>query len=183
MRAGVTALIPVLLLVSLVTWASPSAEKSGAASGSSSQGGTMAQPSAATLSAIASALGSTDLPSFLAEMDADRLLLAEIRKDLPQKRDEADAYMKRLKELAGKADPADLVPKVNRMMEQAPTYYDYLEKNIQNQNDAQNEYAVGGARGFLIAFQDLQNAVLLTVINRLEIAEHALRNAAGISPG
>lgn len=190
MRTRVTALIVAFASLPLLTWASPAAETGGTAGagqgGATAQGtaqtGTAAAGSSSTQAAIAAALGSTDLPSFLAEMDADRLLLFEIRKDLPQQRSEADAYMKRLKDLAGKADPVGLVPKVNRMMEQAPIYYDYVEKNIQNQNEAQNEYVVGGARGFLVAFQDLQNAVLLTVINRLDIAEHALRNAAGISP-
>jgi hypothetical protein len=133
-------------------------------------------------SAVKTALGSYDVQTFLSAMDADRLLLNEVRKDIPQDRGEAMAYLKKLKDLASVADPVKLVPKVNRMMEQAPIYYDFIEKNIKDQNQAANEYVVGGARGFLVAFQDFQSAVLLTVINRLEIAENALRAAAGLSP-
>ena len=186
MRGRLTAMALSILLLPLLSWANPVAE-TGTATGA--QGSTAAALAGAAgsaspdaLAAIKSAIGTDDINAFLAAMDADRLLLFEVRKDLPQVRSEGDAYMKRLKDLAGMSDPVRLVPKVNRMMEQAPIYYDYVEKNIQNQNDAANEYVVGGARGFIIAFQDLQNAVLLTVINRLEIAERAIRGAAGISP-
>jgi len=131
------------------------------------------------------ALGTIDLDTFIAGMEADRLLLAEVRKDLPDKRSDADLYLKRLKELAGTSDPARLVPRVNRLLEQESVYYDWMEKNAGNQNQGQaadNEYVVGGARGFVVAFQEFQNALFLTVINRLDIAERALQEAAAPSP-
>ncbi len=177
------------LLLPLLSWANPVAETGTPASGPGTPGstaaalaGTAGSASPDALAAIKAAIGTDDIKGFLAAMDADRLLLFEVRKDLPQVRSDGDSYMKRLKDLAALSDPVHLVPRVNRMMEQAPIYYDYVEKNIKDQNDAANEYVVGGARGFIIAFQDLQNAILLTVINRLEIAEHAIRDAAGISP-
>ncbi len=170
--AGVCSLVLALFVVPALTWASPAPEKpSGSASGEAGR------------AAVQRALGSNELQGFLAAMDADRLLLFEVRKDLPQKRADADIYLKRLKELAARSDPALLVPKVNRMIEQAPIYYDWVEKNIQNQNENANEYVVGGARGFLVAFQDFQNEVMLIVINRLEIAGNAIREAAALSPG
>lgn len=168
LRAGLYAVALSLLLVPPLTWGSPAREQSGTGTGSSA--------------AVQKALGSTDVQTFLASMDADRLLLFEVRKDLPDKRADANAYLARLKELAAKSDAARLVPKVNRLMEQAPIYYDWLEKNIQNQQDNQNEYVVGGARGFLVAFQDFQAEVMLVVINRLEIAGNAIR-ASTRSPG
>ncbi len=138
------------------------------------------------------ALGTTDLQTFIAGMEADRLLLAEIRKDLPDKRSDADLYLKRLKQLAGQSDPVHLVPKVNRLIEQEPIYYDWLEKNAASQSQGQqsqgqqsqsaSDYVVGGARGFVIAFQDFQNALLLTVINRLDLAERALQEATLENP-
>jgi hypothetical protein len=73
------------------------------------------------------------------------------------------------------------VPRVDRMIEQAPIYYDWLEKNIRDQSQNASEYVVGGARGFLVAFQEFQNTLMLIVINRLEIAEHAIRDAMGLS--
>jgi hypothetical protein len=196
-RISAASLVPVLMFCALVAAAEGGpevADGGSAAAGSAGTGPGAAQAAspgaqvpalstAAERAAVTSALGSWQVSDFLAAMDADRLLLNEVRKDIPQVRSEADAYMKRLKELASISDPVKLVPKVNRMMEQAPIYYDFIEKNIQDQNQAANEYVVGGARGFLVAYQDFQNAVLLTVITRLEIAENALRGAAGVSPG
>jgi alkylation response protein AidB-like acyl-CoA dehydrogenase len=179
-RGRLTAMALAFLLFPLLSWANPVAETGTPAP--AAPPAASAALSGAALAAIKAAIGTDDVTSFLAAMDADRLLLFEVRKDLPQVRSEADTYMKRLKELAALSDPVHLVPKVNRMMEQAPIYFDYVEKNIQNQNDAANEYVVGGARGFIVAFQDFQGAVLLTAINRLEIAERAIRSAAGISP-
>jgi hypothetical protein len=169
-RAGLCALVLSLFLLPALTWASPAHEQSGTGTGGSAN------------AAVQKALGSTDVQTFLAGMDADRLLLFEVRKALPDKRADANVYLARLKELAGKSDAARLVPKVNRLIEQAPIYYDWLEKNIQNQQDNQNEYAVGGARGFVVAFDDFQSEVMLVVINRLEIAGNAIR-ASTQSPG
>ncbi len=166
---GVCFLVFALCLIPVVSWASPQREQPAS------------QSSADTAAAMKRALGSNSVQGFLASLDADRMLLFEVRKDLPQKRSDADAYLKHLKELAAKSDASLLVPKVDRMIEQAPIYYDWLEKNIQNQNQNANEYVVGGARGFLIAFQDFQNEVMLVVINRLEIAGNVIRAASALS--
>ena len=168
-----------LLLLVPPVWSSGTSEQT--AGGSASAGAAPgAAPQAAGHHSLQS-LGTTDLQAFINGMEADRLLLAEIRKDLPDKRADADLYLKRLKDLAGQSDPVHLVPKVNRLIEQEPIYYDWLEKNGtaqgQNQGQSASEYVVGGARGFVVAFQDFQNALLLTVINRLDIAERALQEA------
>ena len=168
-RAGFCALMLSLFLLPSLTWASAAHEQAGTGTGGA---GSMKR-----------ALGANDVDSFLAGMDADRLLLFEVRKDIPDKRADADVFLKKLKDLAAKSDAARLVPKVNRMIEQAPIYYDWLEKNIQNQQENQNEYVVGGARGFLVAYQDFQAEVMLVVINRLEIAGNAIRAASVQSPG
>jgi len=168
-----------LLLLVTPAWGSGTSEQNGG--GSTSAGAAPAASSGPSGHRTLQALGTTDLQTFLNGMEADRLLLAEIRKDLPDKRADADLYLKRLKVLAGQSDPVHLVPKVNRLIEQAPIYYDWLEKNGtaqgQNQGQSASEYVVGGARGFVVAFQDFQNALLLTVINRLDIAERALQEA------
>lgn len=168
-RAGLFALIFSLFLLPALAWASPAHEQSGTGTGGGS-------------AAVQKALGTTDVQGFLDSMDADRLLLFEVRKALPDKRADANVYLARLKDLASKSDAARLVPKVNRLIEQAPIYYDWLEKNIQNQQDNQNEFVVGGARGFTVAFDDFQSEVLLVVINRLEMAGNAIR-ASTQSPG
>ena len=108
-------------------------------------------------------------------MDADRLLLYEIRKETPNERKEAEAYLKGLKELAALSDPVRLVPKATRVLEQAPLYYDWLEKEFKDSAERVSEYYVGGAQGFQIALEEFKSMVLMTVINRLEIAARALR--------
>lgn len=121
------------------------------------------------------ALGSLELQGFLTSLEADRLLLSEIRKEVPEERKEAEVYFKRLKDLASLSDPVRLVPSVNRVLEQAPIYYNWLEKKFANPSERISEYYVGGAQGFQLAFDAFQKAVLMDVINRLDIAERALR--------
>jgi hypothetical protein len=164
----------VFLLAAGIAGASPAHERSSAGGAAGGDAGR---------AAIQRALGSNPVDAFVSSMDADRMLLFEVRKDLPQTRAEANVYLQRLKDLAGKSDAARLVPKVNRMLEQAPIYYDWVEKNIQNQNENANEYVVGGARGFLVAFQEFQAEVLLVVINRLELAGNAIRNVEALPSG
>lgn len=172
-----------LLALPAQAWAkgipeAPAAEQTPAASPDTGAA-VEAAAASARRTAVLEALGSTDLATFLDAMEADRLLLSEVRKDLPEQRSDADVYLERLKELAGRSDPARLVPRVNRLIEQAPIYYAWLEKNIPDQTASNSEFVVGGARGFIVAFQEFQNTLLLTVINRLEIAAHALQEAAG----
>lgn len=168
-----------LLAIPVLSWATGIPEGTGQAVAAPGKDRAVAS---AERAAVIKALGTSDVQGFLSGMDADRLLLVEIRKDLPQQRGEADAYLKRLKELSAQSDPARLVPKVNRLMEQAPIYYNWVEKDIANQSENSNEYLVSGARGFVVAFQDFQNTLLLTVINRLEIAAHAIQVAVPDSP-
>ncbi len=177
--AGILLACAVMLLLVIPAWGTGTSEQP--SGGPASAGSAPAASSQSSGHHTLQALGTTDLQAFINGMEADRLLLAEIRKDLPDKRSDADLYLKRLKDLAGQSDPVHLVPKVNRLIEQEPIYYDWLEKNAnaqgQNQGQSASEYVVGGARGFVIAFQDFQNALLLTVINRLDIAERALQEA------
>lgn len=107
-------------------------------------------------------------------MQADRLLLAEVRKDIPDSREEASIYLSRLKDLSAQSDPVRLVPLINRVLDQAPIFYDWLDKKFDNASDRVAEYYVGGARGFSFALDTFKNAVLLTVINRLDIASQIL---------
>lgn len=129
----------------------------------------------AALEAAWAALGSLEHAGFVAGMESDRMLLAELRKDLPETRAEAEVYLARLKALAGLSDPVRLVPRADRLLEQAPLFYTWLEKSFKTEAERITEYYVGGASGFQTAFELFQNAVLFTVINRLDVASRALR--------
>ena len=124
-----------------------------------------------------SILAHVDLVDFLAAAEADRRLLAELRKMVPENRQEAEIFLARLKKLAERADPVRLAPRANRVLEQAPIYYDWLETEFETAEEQIYEYYIGGAQGFSRALQEFQNAVLMTAINRLDTASRALQEA------
>ena len=111
---------------------------------------------------------------FIRVLEADRRLLAEIRKEIPQDRSEAEVYLTRLKALASRSDPVRLVPLVNRVLKNAPIFYDWLDTPFQTAEEQITEYYIGGARAFHYSLENFKSAVLLTVINRLEMAAAAI---------
>ena len=114
---------------------------------------------------------------FAMRLDADRLLLSEIRKIVPESRDEAEGYLERLKMLAGKSDPLRLVPLADRLLDQAPIYFDWLDREFENQDEQVMEYYVGGARGFSFALENFKTAVMFTIMNRLDVASRVISEA------
>lgn len=116
-----------------------------------------------------------DLGQFVEQMEADRRLLSEIRKEVPDVRQEAEMYLDRLKNLAARSDPIKLVPLVNRVMSQAPIYFEWLEREFEDQEEQVSEYYVGGARGFHFALENFKSAVMMTIINRLDMASRLFR--------
>jgi DNA repair exonuclease SbcCD ATPase subunit len=101
-------------------------------------------------------------------LEADRLLLAELRKDLPQTRREAEAYIERMRGLALRADPVRLGPLATRLVEAAPIYLEWLDQDFATTEEAAREFVQSGARGFETTYSALSNAILLTVIDRLD---------------
>lgn len=101
-------------------------------------------------------------------LEADRLLLFELRKELPETRQEAEAYLRRMQRLALVSDPVRLGPLANRVMQVAPVYLDWRDQEFASSEEAAREFARSGARGFTAAFVNLRNAILLTVSNRLD---------------
>ncbi len=124
------------------------------------------QPKPVNISRVLQIIDLDDLPDLI---EADRRLLSEIRKEVPENRKEAEVYLKRLKKLASASDPIRLVPLVNRVLDNSTIYYDWLDKEFENQDERIMEYYVGGARGFSFALGNFRSAVLYTVINRLDI--------------
>ena len=122
-----------------------------------------------------STLNLVDVDRFIKRLESDRRLLSEIRKEVPEARMEAELYLKRLKDLAAKSDPVRLVPLVNRVLEQAPIYFDWVDREFENEEERAMEYYVGGARGFNFALESFKSAVMMTIINRLDIAARVIR--------
>ncbi|MBE0478718.1 hypothetical protein IBX65_06330 [Candidatus Aerophobetes bacterium] len=110
-----------------------------------------------------------ELQKLVPQLEVDRRLLAELRKQIPPVRKEAESYLERIKELAAKSDPTQLVPLVNKVMDRTSTFYDWVEEEFETPEERAMAYYMGGAREFRDAFEELKNAILLTVINRLDV--------------
>ncbi len=104
----------------------------------------------------------------LAQIEADRLLLSELRKPVPLVRHEAELYLQRVRELATASDPVRLSLLVHTVIQQAPLYFDWAEREFESPDHRVFEYYIGGARGFHDALEELRKGVLFTVMNRLE---------------
>lgn len=120
--------------------------------------------------------GPIDINQFIDSLEADRRLLVEIRKEVPTTRREAENYLARLKELSALSDPVRLVPLANRVLSQAPIYFDWVDGEFESQEEQVAEYYIGGARGFHFALEAFKSAVMFTLINRLDIAARLIRN-------
>jgi vacuolar-type H+-ATPase subunit I/STV1 len=101
-------------------------------------------------------------------LEADRRLLIELRRELPETRAEAVAYLQRMQRLALVSDPVRLGPLASRVMQAAPVYLDWREQTFASSEEAARAFARSGARGFTTAFENFRNAILLTVSNRLD---------------
>jgi hypothetical protein len=101
-------------------------------------------------------------------MEAERQLLIELRKPIPEERKTAEAYIRRLQALAIVSDPTRLGQPASRLQETAPTYLDWRDGTYASQAERGDAYLISGAAGFDRDFDDLEQAVLLTVANRLD---------------
>ncbi len=119
-------------------------------------------------------LDSVDSEDLAKKLASDRLLLAEIRKDVPEAIQEAALYLDRLKELAARSDPVRLVQLFDRVLDQAPIYFRWLETEYEDQDEQIIEYYVGGARGFAFAMGNFRSAVFFVIMNRLDIASRVI---------
>lgn len=101
-------------------------------------------------------------------LEADRLLLAELRKDFPEESADAADYIEQLRSLAVKSDPSRLGPIATRVGELAPAYLKWRDQNFDSQEAAAREYVRSGARDFRTVFTNFNNAILQSVINHLD---------------
>lgn len=102
------------------------------------------------------------------EMEASRLLLIELRKDLPESRFEAELYLERLGDLGRAADPVRLAQLARRLDEASGIFLDWRHAEFSSNEERNRAFSESGAHGFSTAFFNYQDAVLLSVSNRLE---------------
>jgi hypothetical protein len=101
-------------------------------------------------------------------LEADRLLLIELRKELPEARSEAEEYLARTQQLALIANPARLGPSISRVLASAPIYLDWRDGTYATPEEASLAYQETGAAGFDRTWSDFRNDVLLSVSNQLD---------------
>jgi hypothetical protein len=101
-------------------------------------------------------------------MEADRQLLVELRKELPDTRADAESYLARMQRLAVLSDPARLSQLADRVLETAPVFLDWRDTEFATPQEANQAFLESGAAGFDTDFEEFKDAILLTVANRLD---------------
>lgn len=101
-------------------------------------------------------------------IEADRQLLVELRKGLPETRPEAEAQIDRIRSLALSADPGRLGQLVDRIDDAAPAFLDWRFGEFDSTDDFTNAYIDSGANAFDTSMEDFRSEVLMSVSNRLD---------------
>jgi hypothetical protein len=101
-------------------------------------------------------------------LEADRQLLFELRKSLPETRPEAEAQLERVRTLALSSDPARLGQLVDRVGETAPAFLDWRFTEFGSTAEASAAYVTSGANAVDTTMNEFRNEVLLSVANRLD---------------
>jgi hypothetical protein len=101
-------------------------------------------------------------------LEADRQLLFELRKAVPDTRPEAEAHIERLRTLAMSSDPARLGRLVDRVEEAAPEFLDWRYTEFDTPQEATQAYLQSGANAFDTAMTEFRSEALLSVATRLD---------------
>ncbi len=101
-------------------------------------------------------------------IEADRQLLTELRKGLPETRPEAEAQLERLHDLALTSNPQRLGRLIDRVEDAAPAFLDWRFTEFGSTQEATQAYINSGANVFDSTMNELRNEVLLSVANRLD---------------
>lgn len=101
-------------------------------------------------------------------LEADRQLLFELRKGLPETRPEAEAQLERIRSLALASDPARLGRLVDRVEETAPAFLDWRFGDFDSTQEFTSAYVSTGANAFDSTMEDFRSEVLMSVANRLD---------------
>jgi len=101
-------------------------------------------------------------------LEADRQLLFELRKGVPETRPEAEAQIERLRTLARSSDPARLGQLVDRVADAAPEFFDWRFTQFSDPQEATQAYIESGANVYDTSMTEFRNEVLLSVASRLD---------------
>lgn len=101
-------------------------------------------------------------------LEADRQLLLDLRKSLPETRPEAEAQIERIQQLALSSDPARLGQLVDRIGETAPTYLDWRFGDFGSATEFSQAYVATGANAFDSTMEAFRSAALMSVASRLD---------------
>lgn len=101
-------------------------------------------------------------------LEADRQLLFELRKDLPETRPEVEAQLDRMRSLALTSDPARFGRLVDRLDDAAPAFLDWRFGEYVTAQDFNQAYIDSGANAFDTSMSEFRSEVLMSVANRLD---------------
>jgi len=101
-------------------------------------------------------------------LEADRQLLFELRKGLPETRPEAEAQIERIRLLALSSDPARLGQLVDRVGDAAPAFLDWRFGEFDSSEEFGSAYVESGANAFDSSMEEFRSEVLRSVANRLD---------------
>ncbi len=101
-------------------------------------------------------------------IEADRQLLFELRKGLPETRPEAEAQLARIRALALSSDPARLGQLVDRVDDAAPAFLDWRFGEFETTAEFSEAYVDTGANVFDTSMEEFRSEVLMSVANRLD---------------
>lgn len=101
-------------------------------------------------------------------LEADRQLLFELRKGLPETRPEAEAQLERIRSLALSSNPSRLGQLIDRVGDAAPAFFEWRFTEFGSSEEATNAYIDTGANAFDTTMNEFRNEVLMSVANRLD---------------
>lgn len=101
-------------------------------------------------------------------LEADRQLLFELRKGMPETRPEAEAQLERMRSLALLSNPSRLGQIIDRVGEVAPSFFEWRFTDFGSAEEATQAYIDTGANAFDTSMTEFRNEVLMSVANRLD---------------
>jgi chromosome segregation ATPase len=101
-------------------------------------------------------------------IEADRQLLFELRKGLPETRPEAEAQLARIRRLALSSNPARLGQLVDRVDDAAPAFLEWRFTQFTSSQAATEAYINSGANAYDSSMDEFRDEVLMSVANRLD---------------
>ena len=117
----------------------------------------------------------TSITQTIEKFENDKLLLVELRKEIPSSRAEAHNHWERVKDIAVVSDPT-LGPKIDKVISMVDAYYDWLDQQPgvnSTDTDFFNwivEGNISGAINYTSEIGKFQNDALLAVIIRMDAA-------------